>query len=77
LSLRYTSNPQNTIDMTCGELGFVSAGAVLALAWGLILSRYTGKDDVLFGLGLESQGNAFSNKPIFCARALGPPVLVM
>lgn len=61
------------IDLACGELDPVSAGAALALAWGLVLSRYTGNDDVVFGLGLESESNDFSNTPVLPLRLLVDP----
>ncbi|QQK46104.1 Nonribosomal peptide synthase, putative [Penicillium digitatum] len=61
------------IDLACGELDPVSAGAALALAWGLVLSRYTGNDDVIFGLGLESKSNDFSDTPVLPLRLLVDP----
>ncbi|CAI7665388.1 unnamed protein product [Penicillium discolor] len=61
------------IDLACGELDPISAGAALALAWGLVLSRYTGNDDVVFGLGLESESNDFSNTPVLPLRLLVDP----
>lgn len=61
------------IDLACGELDAISAGAALVLAWGLVLSRYTGNDDVVFGLGLESESNDFSNTPVLPLRLLVDP----
>ncbi|KGO64186.1 AMP-dependent synthetase/ligase [Penicillium italicum] len=61
------------IDLACGELDPVSAGAVLALAWGLVLSRYTGNDDVVFGLSLQSESDDFSNMPTLPLRLLVDP----
>lgn len=61
------------IDLACGELDPISAGAALALAWGLVLSRYTGNDDVVFGFGLESESNDLSNTPVLPLRLLVDP----
>ncbi|KGO55297.1 AMP-dependent synthetase/ligase [Penicillium expansum] len=61
------------IDLACGELDPVSAGAALALAWALVLSRYTGNDDVVFGLALELESNDFSNTPMLPLRLLVDP----
>ncbi|CAG8040933.1 unnamed protein product [Penicillium nalgiovense] len=61
------------IDLACGELDPLSAGAALALAWGLVLSQYTGHDDVVFGLGLESETNVFPNIPVLPLRLLVDP----
>ncbi|KAJ5374718.1 hypothetical protein N7517_006724 [Penicillium concentricum] len=57
---------KHNIDLACGELDSVSASAALALAWGLVLSQYTGIDDVFFffGLGLKLESIEPSNKLI-------------
>ncbi|CAI7675971.1 unnamed protein product [Penicillium palitans] len=77
VSSRYKQSPlkilTENIDLACGELDPISAGAALALAWGLVLSRYTGNDDVVFGLGLESESNDFSNTPVLPLRLLVDP----
>lgn len=77
VSSQYKQSPlkilTENIDLACGELDPISAGAALALAWGLVLSRYTGNDDVVFGLRLESESNDFSNTPVLPLRLLVDP----
>lgn len=56
--------PAENIDLACGAVELDSARAALALAWSLVLSQYTRKNDAVFSLRLESRSNGFSNTPV-------------
>lgn len=65
-------------NLACGAVDSVPAGAALVLAWRLVLSQYTRKDDVVSSLRFQSRSNVFFFQQTSLAfPAVGRPAVLL